>query len=95
MASAATIACAATAERHVDRRRRPGQLVFNTALNGTANVDTIKDFNIAANTIQIDNAFFLGLSTGALAASAFKDIALAAADANPYSLQFAHREPVL
>lgn len=49
--------------------------VFNSALSDTANVDTIADFSVAADTIQLDNAFFTALTTtGALAASAFKDI---------------------
>jgi Ca2+-binding RTX toxin-like protein/subtilisin-like proprotein convertase family protein len=46
--------------------------VFNTALNASTNVDTITDFNVAADTIRIDNAVFLGLSTGTLASTAFK-----------------------
>ena len=44
--------------------------VFSTAL-GASNVDTITDFNAAADTIRIDNAVFLGLSTGTLASDAF------------------------
>lgn len=56
--------------------------VFNTALHNTNNVDTITDFNRVADTIQVDNAFFLGLAAGALAASAFKDIAVGAKDSN-------------
>ncbi|WP_442577598.1 calcium-binding protein [Mesorhizobium sp. ASY16-5R] len=56
--------------------------VFNTALNATTNVDIILDFNAAADTIQIDNAFFLGLVAGTLSAAAFKNIALAAKDAS-------------
>ncbi|MCJ8052130.1 hypothetical protein GB928_001860 [Shinella curvata] len=56
--------------------------VFNTTLNATTNVDTISDFNAAADTIQIDNAVFLGLAAGALATTAFKDLAVGAKDAN-------------
>jgi len=56
--------------------------VFNTTLNATTNVDTITDFNAAADTIQIDNAVFLGLTAGALAASAFKDLAVGTKDAS-------------
>ncbi|MBO9629909.1 MAG: calcium-binding protein [Shinella sp.] len=56
--------------------------VFNTTLNATTNVDTISDFNAPADTIQIDNAVFLGLATGALAASAFKDLAVGTKDAS-------------
>ena len=36
--------------------------VFNTALSATTNVDTIKDFNAAADTIQLDNAIFTTLA---------------------------------
>ena len=57
--------------------------VFNTALDAAANVDTITDFNGAADTIQLDNAVFTALTaTGTLAASAFKDIADGPKDAN-------------
>jgi Ca2+-binding RTX toxin-like protein len=46
--------------------------VFNTALNNTANVDTITDFSAPNDTIWLDNAVFTALgSTGALAATAF------------------------
>jgi serralysin len=45
--------------------------VFNSALNASTNVDTITDFNVAGDTIWIDNAVFLGLADGALAAGAF------------------------
>jgi Ca2+-binding RTX toxin-like protein len=44
--------------------------VFSTAL-GASNVDTITDFNVAADTIRIDNAVFAGLATGTLASDAF------------------------
>ena len=44
--------------------------VFNTAL-GSGNVDHIADFNVAADTMKIDNAFFTGLTTGTLSAAAF------------------------
>ncbi|WP_442582845.1 calcium-binding protein [Mesorhizobium sp. ASY16-5R] len=46
--------------------------VFNSALSASTNVDTITDFSVADDTIQIDNAFFTGLPTGVLAASAFR-----------------------
>ncbi|MEQ1951493.1 calcium-binding protein [Mesorhizobium sp. CN2-181] len=57
--------------------------VFNSALDMATNVDAIADFNVAADTIQLDNAVFTALAaTGTLAASAFKDIAVAAKDAD-------------
>jgi hypothetical protein len=56
--------------------------VFNSTLNDVTNVDRITDFNVAADTIQLDDAVFTALATGALAASAFKDVAVAAKDAN-------------
>ncbi|WP_442579083.1 M10 family metallopeptidase C-terminal domain-containing protein [Mesorhizobium sp. ASY16-5R] len=44
---------------------------FSTAL-GASNVDTISDFNAAADTIRLENAIFTALTaTGPLAASAF------------------------
>ena len=46
--------------------------IFNSALSASTNVDTITDFAVADDTIQIDNAFFTGLPTGVLAASAFR-----------------------
>jgi len=46
--------------------------LFNSAV-GNANVDTITDFVVADDTIQLENAVFKSLTTtGALAASAFK-----------------------
>ncbi|MCX7301171.1 MAG: calcium-binding protein [Rhodobacterales bacterium] len=44
--------------------------VFNTTL-GTGNIDKITDFNVAADTIRLENAIFTGLANGALAGSAF------------------------
>lgn len=44
--------------------------VFSTAL-GSGNVDRITDFNVAADTIWLENAIFTGLAAGTLAASAF------------------------
>lgn len=56
--------------------------IFHTAL-GTTNIDTITDFSRADDTIELENAIFTALTaTGVLAASAFKDIAVAAKDAN-------------
>ena len=46
--------------------------VFNAALNASTNVDTITDFNVAADTIQLDDLFFTELSAGTLAAAAFR-----------------------
>jgi Ca2+-binding RTX toxin-like protein len=53
---------------------------FDTAL-GAANVDTIIDYNVAQDTIRLENAIFVGLVAGTLAASAFR-IGTAAADAD-------------
>jgi Ca2+-binding RTX toxin-like protein len=43
---------------------------FTTAL-GSGNVDSLNDFNAAADTILLDNAVFTGLADGNLAAGAF------------------------
>lgn len=46
--------------------------VFRTALNASTNVDTITDFNVAADTIRLDDAVMPGLgSPGTLAAGRF------------------------
>jgi Ca2+-binding RTX toxin-like protein len=47
--------------------------VFNIALNPTANIDRITDFNVPADTIRLDNAVMPGLGTalGTLAAGKF------------------------
>ncbi len=45
--------------------------MFNTALNAATNVDTIADYNVAADTIRLDDAIFTTLALGTLAASAF------------------------
>ena len=46
---------------------------FNSALNAATNVDTVTDFNVAADTVQLENAIFtaLGTTTGTLAAGQF------------------------
>jgi len=44
--------------------------IFNTTL-GASNVDRITDFNVVADTIRLENAIFIGLANGTLAASAF------------------------
>src|SRR5262245_56280508 len=54
---------------------------FDTAL-GAANIDTITDYNTAADTIQLQNAIFTALTvTGTLAAAAFR-IGTVAADSS-------------
>ncbi|MFI0844489.1 hypothetical protein [Mesorhizobium sp. IMUNJ 23232] len=46
---------------------------FTTALDGATNVDTITDFNVAADTIRLENAVFAALTaTGALASGFFR-----------------------
>ncbi len=57
------------------------QFVFNTA-PGTSSVDRITDYNVVADTIQLENAVFTGLRGGTLAAAAFvKNTSGNAADA--------------
>jgi len=59
--------------------------VFNSALSATTNVDTITDFVVADDTIQLENAIFTKLTaTGALNPSFFK-IGIAT-DSNDYIL---------
>jgi Ca2+-binding RTX toxin-like protein len=53
---------------------------FSTFLNPVANLDNIDDFNVADDTIALENSVF-GLPLGALAAGAFRSGA-SAADAN-------------
>ncbi|WP_438748667.1 M10 family metallopeptidase C-terminal domain-containing protein [Pararhizobium sp. O133] len=49
------------------------QFNFNTALNAATNMDIITDFNVAADTILLDNAVFIAAGAlGTLAAAAFK-----------------------
>jgi Ca2+-binding RTX toxin-like protein len=48
------------------------RFVFDTELNGLTNVDTITDFNVADDSIRLENAIFTKLSTvGKLSAEAF------------------------
>jgi Ca2+-binding RTX toxin-like protein len=54
--------------------------VFNTTL-GAGNIDTIGDFNIAADTISLNNTIFTTIALGTLAANAFV-IGTTAADAD-------------
>ncbi len=50
--------------------------LFNTTANSATNRDTITDFNVAADTIQLENAVFaaLGAATGVLASAMFKNL---------------------
>ena len=47
--------------------------VFNTVPNAASNRDTITDFNVAADTVRLENSVFtaLGAATGTLAADKF------------------------
>ncbi|CAN7592825.1 calcium-binding protein [Rhizobium sp. LjRoot254] len=54
--------------------------VFNTSLNADTNTDTITDFSAPGDTVELDNAIFASLDTGALASSALH-IGTAAANA--------------
>jgi serralysin len=57
--------------------------VFNSKLNATTNVDAVTDYNVAADTVQLDNVVFTALTTlGTLAASAFKNMDAAPIDAS-------------
>ena len=48
------------------------QFVFNTALNAATNVDHITDFNVADDTIVLENAIFTTIAgTGTLTAAQF------------------------
>ncbi|MBK8577240.1 MAG: calcium-binding protein [Candidatus Accumulibacter sp.] len=60
---------------------------FDTLLNASTNRDTITDFNVVDDTIQLENAIFTTLATlGTLAAGSFRAGAgfTSAADANDY-----------
>ena len=57
--------------------------LFNTALNAATNHDTITDFKVADDTIQLENAIFTLLPVaGPMALAFFKDLSLGAQDAN-------------
>jgi serralysin len=58
--------------------------MFDTALSAVNNVDVITDFNVASDTILLDNAIFtaLGVATDTLNAAMFKNVTLSAVDAN-------------
>lgn len=70
--------------------------VFNTALNATTNIDTITDFVAIDDTIRLENAVFtkLGLTTGAMNAAFFKDLASGTQDSNDY-IVYNHNTGVL
>jgi Ca2+-binding RTX toxin-like protein len=60
---------------------------FDALLDATTNRDTISDFNVTDDTIQLENAVFTTLATlGTLAAGSFRAGAgiTSAADANDY-----------
>ena len=61
---------------------------FDTLLNALTNRDTITDFNVVADTIELENAIFASLtSTGTLAAGSFHAGAgVSAADADDFIL---------
>jgi serralysin len=52
-------------------------IYFDTALNAATNVDAITDFDVALDTIFLDDAIFAGLAVGPLAAGAFQSGAVA------------------
>ncbi len=57
--------------------------LFDSALNAATNKDTIADYSVVDDTVQLENAIFTLLaSTGTLAARLFKDLSLGAQDAN-------------
>jgi hypothetical protein len=58
--------------------------VFNTALNAATNRDTITDFNVVADTIQLENAIYTSLTATGTLNAAFLRIGAAATDANDY-----------
>jgi Ca2+-binding RTX toxin-like protein len=58
--------------------------IFNTALNAATNRDTITDYNVAADTIRIDNAIFTNVGANGTLSAAFFRIGAAAADSNDY-----------
>lgn len=63
--------------------------VFDTLPNASGNVDRIVDFNVADDTLQLENALFTSLLTpGPLAAGSFRagSVATAANDADDFLL---------
>ena len=57
------------------------QYLFNTPLNGTTNVDTLSDFNVADDTIRLEDTIFAAFANGPLADDRFV-VGTAALDAN-------------
>jgi len=58
--------------------------VFNTVLNPSTNIDTLKDYTAASDTIRLENAIFTSLTAvGVLNASSFV-VGTTALDANDY-----------
>ncbi len=55
--------------------------IFNAAPSPATNLDTIRDFGRGDDTMQLDDAVFLGLAAGALSSNAFA-LATAAAEAD-------------
>jgi Ca2+-binding RTX toxin-like protein len=59
--------------------------VFNTALNASTNLDTVRDFSHANDTFKLENAIFTKLGAGVHAlSSAFFRVGAKALDANDY-----------
>jgi Ca2+-binding RTX toxin-like protein len=59
------------------------RFLFSTALNTSTNIDTIADFNVADDTMLLENAIFTTLTTtGTLSAALFKNFNLGAVDAD-------------
>jgi serralysin len=46
-------------------------VLFDTALSPSSNVDTVADYDVAADTIRLENSVFVGLAAGLLSAAAF------------------------
>ena len=59
------------------------KFLFNTALNASTNVDSITDFDSAADGIRLDNDIFTGLAAGTLAAGRFRSAPGATGGSDP------------
>jgi Ca2+-binding RTX toxin-like protein len=56
---------------------------FDTVLNATTNIDSVNDFNVVDDTLQLENTIFAALTViGNLSTSQFKNISLGAIDAD-------------